>query len=164
MQGKDGINEVVFEGNILLFAEMHFTTFFVDLQCYYSMTSAIMGIFLQVATRLENPTRLYMLESQKRQVRQFLSSEEIDNNGTTDCRGNNNDNNVSINPQINNRQRISDNLLAPPTLNHSALTNSAPAENYVSYSKQNFPHYEGTIQQGKRTVLIFEVIKYIECK
>ena len=162
MQGKNGINEVVFEGNILSFAEMHFTTFLWFLQCYYSMTSAIMGIFLQVATRLENPTRLYMLESQKRQVRQFLSSEEIDNNGTTDCRGNNNDNNVSINPQINNHQRISDNLLAPPTLNHSALTNSAPAENYVSYSKQNFPRYEGTIQQGMRTLLVFDIIKYIE--
>ena len=46
-------------------------------------------------------------------------------------------------------------------MNHSALTNSAPAENYVSYSKQNFPHYEGTIQQGMRTLLVFDIIKYI---
>ena len=108
------------------------------------------NFFLQVATRLENPTRLYMLESQKRQVRQFLSSEELDNNEATDCRGNNNDNTISMNPQNHHHyQRLSDNLLAPPTLNYSALTNSAPAENYESLSKQNIAQYAGTIDCGK---------------
>ena len=85
-----------------------------------------------------------MLQSQKRQVRQFLSSEEVDN-GTADC-GINNDNMISMNQHHN--SRMSGNLLAPPTLNYSALTNSAPAENYALYSKQNASHYEGAIDQG----------------
>ena len=90
-----------------------------------------------------------MLQSQKRQVRQFLSSEEVDN-GVSDC-GVSNDNTISMNQHHN--SRMSGNLLAPPTLNYSALTNSAPAENYALYSKQNFSHYAGAIDQGTLNIL-----------
>ena len=81
-----------------------------------------------------------MLQSQKRQVKQFLSSGEIDNEPF-----------CGINNRVpmNHYPVITDNALAPPALDYNTLTASAPAEHYSTCSKENQLNSGGTVDKGR---------------
>ena len=81
-----------------------------------------------------------MLQSQKRQVRQFLSSGEIDNE--PHC-GINNRVSMKLCPGTRG------NALAPPSLDYNALTASAPAEQYSTCSKENHLTSGGIVDTGR---------------
>ena len=88
-----------------------------------------------------------MLQSQKRQVRQFLSSTDIDSGQPNYDMINNNNNRTSSSlphhPGI-----TENNLLAPPILEYPSLTASAPAENSALLSKDNPPATREAVDQG----------------
>ena len=81
-----------------------------------------------------------MLQSQKRQVKQFLSSGEIDNEPY-----------FGINNRVpmNHYPGTSENALAPPALDYNTLTASAPAEHYSTCSKENSHNSGGNVDKGR---------------
>ena len=111
-------------------------------------------IHLKVETRLENPTRLYMLQSQKRKVRQFLSSGDAEAPLTTEeerSECNNVHETASKKETINGitscTPTTSSLLAVPPTV-YPMLTASAPAKNYSTYAKYNSNHSGEILDQG----------------
>ena len=80
-----------------------------------------------------------MLQSQKRQVRQFLSSGEIDNEPL-----------CGINNKVSMKHcpGTSKNALAPPSFDYNALTASAPADQYSTCSKENHLTSGGIVDRG----------------
>ena len=115
------------------------------------------AIHLKVETRLENPTRLYMLQSQKRKVRQFLSSGDVEAPLKTE-----EDNNVhetastkeTINGITNCTPTTSGLLAVPPTV-YPMLTASAPAKNYSTCSKYDSNNSGEMLDQGN--LLLFTI-------
>ena len=81
-----------------------------------------------------------MLQSQKRQVREFLSSGEIDNEPY-----------YGLNNRVpfNHHPDMTKNALAPPALDYNMLTASAPAERHSTYSEENPINSEGTVDKGR---------------
>ena len=112
--------------------------------------NAVCNLF-KVETRLENPTRLYMLQSQKRQVKQFLSSGEIEYEHNNICGNYNKMTGMDDNHHhgICSLQPTKSNLLAPPTLNYPSLTSSAPAKNCPMRSNDNSLNSRDVIDQGE---------------
>ena len=112
--------------------------------------NAVCNLF-KVETRLENPTRLYMLQSQKRQVKQFLSSGEIECEHNNNCGNYNKMTGMDDNHDhgICSLQPAKSNLLAPPTLNYPSLTSSAPAKNCPIRSNDNSLNSGDAIDQGE---------------
>ena len=112
------------------------------------------AIHLKVETRLENPTRLYMLQSQKRKVRQFLASGDVEaplktEEERSEC--NNVHETVSKKETINgitNRTPTASGLLAVPPTVYPMLTASAPAKNYSTCSKYDSNNSGENLDQG----------------
>ena len=118
------------------------------------------AIHLKVETRLENPTRLYMLQSQKRKVRQFLSSGDIEaplktEEERSEC---NNVHETASNKEtingITSRTPTTSGLLAVPPTVYPMLTASAPAKNCSTYSKYDSNNSGEILDQGN--LLIFQ--------
>ena len=82
-----------------------------------------------------------MLQSQKRQVRQFLSSSDVENDATDSSR---NEVSVRNDPST----TTMNNLLAPPPPTYLPLTASAPEENYSTQF-----NLRDTLEQG---IITFE--------
>ena len=108
-------------------------------------------IHLKVETRLENPTRLYMLQSQKRKVRKFLSSGAPLTTEEERSEYNNVHETASKKETINGitscTPTTSSLLAVPPTV-YPMLTASAPAKNYSTYSKYDSNHSGEILDQG----------------
>ena len=115
---------------------------------------------LKVETRLENPTRLYMLQSQKRKVRQFLSSGDIESPLKTEeeiSECNNVHESASNKETINgitSRTPTTSGLLAVPPTVYPMLTASAPAKNCSTYSTYDSNNSGEILDQGN--LLIFQ--------